>query len=182
MPVPPSSPRRLPHHLCGGHHHLPTATTGRNFHCRRYWSARADGVHQYGSASRSRWASALRRSGSTSCRISPGQISIGHAAFFGSGLHTAYISNTLPIRSVFFAIPPQGCQPRWLGLIFGLQAAGCKGLYSSSRRAEQYILWTSSAAPLVLRMARYRPAPTVLDLRYTFAAISQVFYVVLGHS
>src|SRR5215510_8636671 len=58
-----------------------------------------------------------------------GQISIGHAAFFGFGAFTsAYLSNKLPIP-VFFAIPLSGAVTALVGLVFGLPAARLKGLY-----------------------------------------------------
>src|SRR5438876_4736719 len=70
-----------------------------------------------------------------------GQISIGHAAFFGFGAFTsAYLSNKLPIP-VFFAIPLSGVVTALVGLIFGLPAARLKGLYLAiATLAAQYIL------------------------------------------
>src|SRR5713226_5617058 len=70
-----------------------------------------------------------------------GQISIGHAAFFGLGAFTsAYLSNKLPIP-VFFAIPLSGVVTALVGLIFGLPAARLKGLYLAiATLAAQYIL------------------------------------------
>ena len=58
-----------------------------------------------------------------------GQISIGHAAFFGFGAFTsAYLSTHLSIP-VCFAIPLSGFVTAVVGLIFGLPAARLKGLY-----------------------------------------------------
>src|SRR4029079_5533618 len=58
-----------------------------------------------------------------------GQISIGHAAFFGFGAFTsAYLSNRFGIP-VFFCIPLAGVVTAAVGLIFGLPAARLKGLY-----------------------------------------------------
>jgi branched-chain amino acid transport system permease protein len=70
-----------------------------------------------------------------------GQISIGHAAFFGFGAFTsAYLSNRLSIP-VFFAIPLSGVVTALVGLIFGLPAARLKGLYLAiATLAAQYIL------------------------------------------
>src|SRR5256714_5466815 len=70
-----------------------------------------------------------------------GQISIGHAAFFGFGAFTsAYLSNKLAIP-VFFAIPLSGVVTAVVGLIFGLPAARLKGLYLAiATLAAQYIL------------------------------------------
>jgi len=69
-----------------------------------------------------------------------GQISIGHAAFFGFGAFTsAYLSNHhIP---VFFCIPLAGVITALVGLIFGLPAARLKGLYLAiATLAAQFIL------------------------------------------
>ncbi|MBI3699056.1 MAG: branched-chain amino acid ABC transporter permease [Afipia sp.] len=69
-----------------------------------------------------------------------GQISIGHAAFFGFGAFTsAYLSNHhIP---VFFCIPLAGFVTALVGLIFGLPAARLKGLYLAiATLAAQFIL------------------------------------------
>jgi branched-chain amino acid transport system permease protein len=70
-----------------------------------------------------------------------GQISIGHAAFFGFGAFTsAYLSSKLPIP-VFFAIPLAALVTAIVGLVFGLPAARLKGLYLAiATLAAQYIL------------------------------------------
>ena len=70
-----------------------------------------------------------------------GQISIGHAAFFGFGAFTsAYVSNRFSIP-VFFAIPLAGVVTAIVGLVFGLPAARLKGLYLViATLAAQYIL------------------------------------------
>src|SRR3954463_5996134 len=70
-----------------------------------------------------------------------GQISIGHAAFFGFGAFTsAYLSNRFGIP-VFFCIPLAGAVTAGVGLIFGLPAARLKGLYLAiATLAAQYIL------------------------------------------
>src|SRR5437762_480169 len=70
-----------------------------------------------------------------------GQISIGHAAFFGFGAFTsAYLSNRFGIP-VFFCIPLAGVVTAAVGLIFGLPAARLKGLYLAiATLAAQYIL------------------------------------------
>src|SRR5437868_2591940 len=70
-----------------------------------------------------------------------GQISIGHAAFFGFGAFTsAYVSSKLHVP-VFFAIPLAGVVTALVGLIFGLPAARLKGLYLViATLAAQYIL------------------------------------------
>src|SRR5215475_3676355 len=70
-----------------------------------------------------------------------GQISIGHAAFFGFGAFTsAYLSNRFGIP-VFFCIPLAAVVTAAVGLIFGLPAARLKGLYLAiATLAAQYIL------------------------------------------
>ena len=70
-----------------------------------------------------------------------GQISIGHAAFFGFGAFTsAYLSAKLPCRC-FFAIPLAASCTALVGLVFGLPAARLKGLYLAiATLAAQYIL------------------------------------------
>jgi branched-chain amino acid transport system permease protein len=70
-----------------------------------------------------------------------GQISIGHAAFFGFGAFTsAYVSSKFGVP-VFFAIPLAGVVTAAVGLIFGLPAARLKGLYLAiATLAAQYIL------------------------------------------
>ncbi len=70
-----------------------------------------------------------------------GQISIGHAAFFGFGAFaSAWLSNNYGIP-VFFAIPLAGVMTTAVGLIFGLPAARLKGLYLAiATLAAQYIL------------------------------------------
>jgi branched-chain amino acid transport system permease protein len=70
-----------------------------------------------------------------------GQISIGHAAFFGLGAFTsAYLSAKLSVP-VFFAIPLAAVVTALAGLVFGLPAARLKGLYLAiATLAAQYIL------------------------------------------
>jgi branched-chain amino acid transport system permease protein len=70
-----------------------------------------------------------------------GQISIGHAAFFGFGAFaSAWIANHTPIP-VFFAIPLAGLATTAVGLLFGVPAARLKGLYLAiATLAAQYIL------------------------------------------
>jgi ABC-type branched-subunit amino acid transport system permease subunit len=70
-----------------------------------------------------------------------GQISIGHAAFFGFGaFSSAYVSNIYGVP-VFLAVPLAGVMTTAVGLIFGLPAARLKGLYLAiATLAAQYIL------------------------------------------
>ena len=70
-----------------------------------------------------------------------GQISIGHAAFFGFGAFTsAWLVSNLHVP-VFFAIPLAGVLTTAVGMIFGLPAARLKGLYLAiATLAAQFIL------------------------------------------
>ena len=70
-----------------------------------------------------------------------GQISIGHAAFFGFGAFTsAYLSNQFGDPGVLLH-SARGRRHRAVGLIFGLPAARLKGLYLAiATLAAQYIL------------------------------------------
>ena len=70
-----------------------------------------------------------------------GQISIGHAAFFGFGaFSSAYVSNVHGVP-VALAIPLAGLMTTVVGMIFGVPAARLKGLYLAiATLAAQYIL------------------------------------------
>ncbi|TCD14903.1 branched-chain amino acid ABC transporter permease [Oricola cellulosilytica] len=70
-----------------------------------------------------------------------GQISLGHAAFFGFGaFSSAWLNSTTGIP-VFFTIPLAGLMTTAVGMIFGLPAARIKGLYLAiATLASQFIL------------------------------------------
>ncbi len=70
-----------------------------------------------------------------------GQISLGHAAFFGFGAFaSAWINNTTGIP-VFLSIPLAGLMTTAVGLIFGIPAGRIKGLYLAiATLASQFIL------------------------------------------
>jgi branched-chain amino acid transport system permease protein len=70
-----------------------------------------------------------------------GQISLGHAAFFGFGAFaSAWMSNDYGIP-VFFAIPLAGVLTMAIGIMFGMPAARIKGLYLAiATLASQFIL------------------------------------------
>ena len=70
-----------------------------------------------------------------------GQISIGHAAFFGFGAFaSAWLNNSWGIP-VWAAIPLAGVMTTAVGMVFGLPAARLKGLYLAiATLAAQYIL------------------------------------------
>jgi len=112
-----------------------------------------------------------------------GQISIGHAAFFGFGAFTsAYVSTKLGVP-VFFAIPLAGIVTSAVGLIFGLPAARLKGLYLAiATLAAQYILldffaraewFTGGTVPAAAEPFRL--------FGYTVRGDRQYFYVVVAY-
>ena len=70
-----------------------------------------------------------------------GQISLGHAAFFGFGAFaSAWLNNTFGVP-VLLAIPLAGVMATLLGLLFGIPAGRLKGLYLAiATFASQYIL------------------------------------------
>lgn len=112
-----------------------------------------------------------------------GQISIGHAAFFGLGAFTsAYVSAKLSVP-VFFAIPIAALVTAIVGLVFGLPAARLKGLYLAiATLAAQYILldffsraewFTGGVVPAIA-------APFSI-FGITLQGDRQYFYVVLAY-
>ncbi|MBI3444951.1 MAG: branched-chain amino acid ABC transporter permease [Magnetospirillum sp.] len=70
-----------------------------------------------------------------------GQISLGHAAFFGFGAFaSAWLNNTWGVP-VLLAIPLAGIMTTLLGLLFGIPAGRLKGLYLAiATFASQFIL------------------------------------------
>ncbi|SEH58554.1 branched-chain amino acid ABC transporter permease [Magnetospirillum fulvum] len=72
---------------------------------------------------------------------STGQISLGHAAFFGFGAFaSAWLNSTVGVP-VLLAIPLAGLMTTLLGLLFGIPAGRLKGLYLAiATFASQYIL------------------------------------------
>ncbi len=70
-----------------------------------------------------------------------GQISLGHAAFFGFGAFaSAWLNNSFGVP-VFWAIPLAGLLTTFVGLLFGIPAARIKGLYLAiATFAAQFIL------------------------------------------
>ncbi|MEZ5786810.1 MAG: branched-chain amino acid ABC transporter permease [Xanthobacteraceae bacterium] len=112
-----------------------------------------------------------------------GQISIGHAAFFGFGaFSSAYVSTKLGVPA-FFAIPIAGVMTALVGLIFGLPAARLKGLYLAiATLAAQYILldFFSRAEWFTGGIVPASAEPFRL-FGYTLRSDWQYFYVVLGY-
>ena len=70
-----------------------------------------------------------------------GQISLGHAAFFGFGAFaSAWLSNSVGVP-VFWSIPLAGLMTTFVGMLFGLPAARFKWLYLAiATFAAQFIL------------------------------------------
>jgi branched-chain amino acid transport system permease protein len=112
-----------------------------------------------------------------------GQISIGHAAFFGFGAFTsAYLSSKMGIP-VFLSIPLSGMVTAAVGLVFGLPAARLKGLYLAiATLAAQYILldffsraewFTGGTVPAL--------AEPFSIFGYTVQNDQQYFYVVVAY-
>src|SRR5215813_12641577 len=112
-----------------------------------------------------------------------GQISIGHAAFFGFGAFaSAYVSSKLAVP-VFFAIPLAAVVTAIVGLVFGLPAARLKGLYLAiATLAAQYILldffsraeWFSGGSVPAI-------AEPFSIFGFTLRGDRQYFYVVLAY-
>ncbi|MBV8166196.1 MAG: branched-chain amino acid ABC transporter permease, partial [Alphaproteobacteria bacterium] len=111
-----------------------------------------------------------------------GQISIGHAAFFGFGAFaSAWISNNTPIP-VFFAIPIAGVATTAVGMLFGVPAARLKGLYLAiATLAAQYILQDFFArAQWFTGGVAGTPANPFTIFGFAFDGDETYFYVVLA--
>ncbi|MBI3513104.1 MAG: branched-chain amino acid ABC transporter permease [Proteobacteria bacterium] len=112
-----------------------------------------------------------------------GQISIGHAAFFGFGAFaSAWISNNTPIP-VFFAIPLAGVATTAVGMLFGVPAARLKGLYLAiATLAAQYILQDFFArAQWFSGGVAGTPAEPFTIAGFAFDGDESYFYVVLAY-
>lgn len=112
-----------------------------------------------------------------------GQISIGHAAFFGFGAFaSAWISNSFAIP-VFFAIPLAGLLTTAVGMIFGLPAARLKGLYLAiATLAAQFIIedFLARAKWFTGGVAGTMAEPFSI-FGFTFDTDERYFYVVLAY-
>ncbi|WP_029010026.1 branched-chain amino acid ABC transporter permease [Azospirillum halopraeferens] len=112
-----------------------------------------------------------------------GQISIGHAAFFGFGAFaSAWLSNSFAIP-VALAIPLAGVMTTAVGLIFGIPAARLKGLYLAiATLAAQYILqdFFARAGWFTGGVAGTIAEPFSL-FGYDFDTDASYFYVVLAY-
>ena len=111
-----------------------------------------------------------------------GQISLGHAAFFGFGAFaSAYINNTTGIP-VFFCIPLAGVLTTAVGMIFGVPAARIKGLYLAiATLASQFILQDFFArAEWFSGGSSGAPAATVSLFGFMLDDDARYFYLVLA--
>lgn len=114
---------------------------------------------------------------------STGQISLGHAAFFGLGsFGSTYLSNRYAIP-VPLAIPLSGLVVTMVGMVVGVPAARIKGLYLAiATLAAQYIIedFFTRAEWLTGGIAGVTAKPyEVFGL--AFAGDHAYFYVVLAH-
>lgn len=110
-----------------------------------------------------------------------GQISLGHAAFFGFGAFaSAWLNNTLGIP-VFFAIPLAGAWTMAIGLIVGIPACRIKGLYLAiATLASQFILEDFFARAEWFTGGSYGAMAAPFSIfGYTFNTDQRYFYVVL---
>ncbi len=115
-----------------------------------------------------------------------GQISLGHAAFFGFGAFcSAWLNNRFGVP-VLIAIPLAGVATAAVGLVFGTPAARIKGLYLAiATLAAQYILedffnraswFTGGAAGANANPIDLFGIPLTGDTRYFYVV---VFFLVL---
>lgn len=112
-----------------------------------------------------------------------GQISLGHAAFFGLGAFAStYLSNRFAIP-VALAIPLAGLVATVIGMIVGIPAARIKGLYLAiASLAAQYILEDFFArADWFTGGAAGAHAKPYAILGMTLKGENLYFYVVLFH-
>ncbi|AMV70437.1 branched-chain amino acid ABC transporter permease [Desulfuromonas carbonis] len=112
-----------------------------------------------------------------------GQISLGHAAFFGLGAFaSAWLSNNTGIP-VFFCIPLAGLATMAVGLLVGIPAGRIKGLYLAiATLASQYILedFFARADWFTGGSAGAMASPFTL-FGYMFNSDRSYFYVVLTY-
>ncbi len=112
-----------------------------------------------------------------------GQISLGHAAFFGFGAFaSAYLSGKLGIP-VALAIPLAGLVTAMVGVVVGLPAARLKGLYLAiATLASQFVLQDFfSRAPWFTGGAAGASADSYKLFGFALSGDRKYFYVVLAH-
>jgi branched-chain amino acid transport system permease protein len=111
-----------------------------------------------------------------------GQISLGHAAFFGFGAFcSAWLNNKFGVP-VLLAIPLAGLATAVVGLVFGTPAARIKGLYLAiATLAAQYILedFFNRATWFTGGAAGAHAEPVSL-MGFTFNTDARYFYLVLA--
>ncbi len=116
-----------------------------------------------------------------------GQISLGHAAFFGFGAFaSAWLNNTTGLP-VILAMPLAGLMTTAVGMIFGIPAARIKGLYLAiATLAAQFILedffsraewFTGGAYGSLAEPANFFGLPLDSDGRYFYLVL---FWVVVS--
>jgi branched-chain amino acid transport system permease protein len=113
---------------------------------------------------------------------STGQISLGHAAFFGFGAFaSAWLNNSFGVP-VLLAIPLAGVMTTLLGLLFGIPAGRLKGLYLAiATFASQFILedFFARANWFTGGSSGAQAAPITL-FGYEVGGDKGFYYVVLG--
>jgi len=110
-----------------------------------------------------------------------GQISLGHAAFFGFGAFASAWFNTRFGIPVFFCIPLAGLLTLLVGLVVGIPAGRIKGLYLAiATLASQYILEDFFARADWFTGGSYGAMAAPFELfGYSFNTDRSYFYVVL---
>ncbi|MEM7445160.1 MAG: branched-chain amino acid ABC transporter permease [Pseudomonadota bacterium] len=112
-----------------------------------------------------------------------GQISIGHAAFFGFGAFASvFIYETTSIP-VFFCIPLAGVMTAAVGLIFGVPAARIKGLYLAiATLAAQFILQDFFARADWFSGGSHGSVARPLEIfGYSFRSVHAYWWIVLAY-
>lgn len=112
-----------------------------------------------------------------------GQISLGHAAFFGFGaFSSAYLSNKLGVP-VALAIPLAGLLTAMLGIVVGLPAARLKGLYLAiATLASQFVLQDFfGRAEWFTGGAAGASAPSYNLFGFSLSGDRKYIFVVLAH-
>lgn len=112
-----------------------------------------------------------------------GQISLGHAAFFGLGAFgSTWLSNKLGVP-VFFSIPLGGVIATAFGMIFGIPAARIRGLYLAiATLAAQFVLedFFSRATWFTGGVAGAHAKPVQI-FGYALDTEGRYFYLVLAY-
>ena len=110
-----------------------------------------------------------------------GQISLGHAAFFGFGAFaSAWLNNSIGVP-VFFSIPAAGFLTMLVGILVGIPAGRIKGLYLAiATLASQFILEDFFArADWFTGGSSGAMAETITLFGFAFDTDKSYFYIVL---